>query len=450
MCEVEEGKELDTMFRACPRILAVTLVALLVVGFAPQRAQVGAQDKVELLVWDQYTDAASDVVDGIYAAFEQANPNISIRREVYSSDQMNQTLATALGSGSGPDVVLYDTGPAYAGVLAEANLLLPLTDLDAQYGWTEHFVPVAIEGASIGGTLYGLPMTVDLIGLYYNKTLLDQEGLTAPTTFDQLLTFCTAAKEKGYTPIAFGDNPGWQAFHSFSMTSNQMIGAEAMRKLLFEGEGRWDTPEIATAIKSYFVDLREAGCFNDEPNAVTYDDANSLFYAGEALMATTGSWLVNDIEANMPDYEVVLTPFPEITGGQGPTWASGVGGAWHISASTEHATEAGMLLDFLLSDETAKTWVQDARFFLAREVDTTGLEIAPLFQSVLDVLRSAAAGETTLGYSIDVLAPAEFNDTMLNGFQAVLSGDKTAEQQAADLQAAWEAGRPATTGTPTT
>ncbi len=31
---------------------------------------------------------------------------------------------------------------------------------------------------------------------------------------------------------------------------------------------------------------------------------------------------------------------------------------------------------------------------------------------------------------------------MLNGFQAMLVGDKTAEQQAADLEAAWDEGMP--------
>ena len=430
------------MFRSRPTILPIALTCLLVlVALGPQLRTARAQEEVELLVWDQYTDAASDVVEEIYGQFEEANPNISIRREVYDSDQMNQTLRTALDSGTGPDVVLYDVGPAGAGVLADAGLILPLDDLDAQYGWSERLVPVAVEGATLRDQLFGLPMTVDLLGLYYNKTLLEEAGLQPPETVEQLIAFCGEAADAGYIPIAFGNNPGWQAFHSFSMTSNQMLGVDAMRQLLFEGEGRWDTPEIATAIQTYFVDLQEAGCFNEDPNAVNYDDANSLFYAGDALMATTGSWLVNDIGASMPDYEVGLVPFPEIAGGQGPVWASGVGGGWLISAKSEHPTEAGMLLDFLVSEETDKVWVEDARFFVAREVDTTGLEVTPLFQSVLDTIRAASAGDVELGYSIDVLVPPEFNDAMLSGFQAVLAGDKTAEEQAADLQAAWEEGR---------
>jgi hypothetical protein len=37
---------------------------------------------------------------------------------------------------------------------------------------------------------------------------------------------------------------------------------------------------------------------------------------------------------------------------------------------------------------------------------------------------------------------------MQNGFQAILAGDKTPEQQAADLQAAWEEGMGASEATP--
>src|SRR5215212_5032617 len=74
---------------------------------------------------------------------------------------------------------------------------------------------------SMAGT-NGTPLQTDLIGMFYNKTLLDQEGLTAPETLDELVTFCGQATEKGYIPIAFGDNEGWEAFHQFSMTANQM------------------------------------------------------------------------------------------------------------------------------------------------------------------------------------------------------------------------------------
>ena len=71
-------------------------------------------------------------------------------------------------------------------------------------------------------------------------------------------------------------------------------------------------------------------------------------------------------------------------------------------------------------------------------LDTSDLDVSPLLATVIEVLNSAAAGEIQLGYNIDVLVPPEFNDAMLTGFQAMLAGDKTPEEQAADMQAAWE------------
>ena len=429
------------MQRRFPVLSLGLILVLLAVAAGPGFGRARAQDPVELLIWDQFTGPETEAVDAIYQEFAEAN-NVTITREVIDADQMRQTLNTALASGTGPDLVVSDAGPAYAGLLADAGLIVPLDDLAAEYGWADRIAPAAIQGATIGDQLYSLPLTIDLIGVYVNQTLMDEAGLAVPTTFAELLTFCGAAAEAGYIPFAFANNPGWQAFHQFAMTSNDMIGPDAMQALLFENRGRWDSPEMVTAIKSYFVDMREAGCFSDDANALTYDDGNGLFFAGDALMHSTGSWLVRDINANMTDFEVTMMPFPAPDGAAGSYWSSGVGSAFYLSAgsSPEQQDAAGRFLDYVVSPETAQRWVGEAGFYLPLEVDTTGLGVTPLFQSVLDVLESAANGETELGYNVDVLAPPGFNDAMQNGFQAVLAGDKTPEQQAADLQAAWDEG----------
>lgn len=438
------------MFRSrSPLVMLALALVLTLCGTGLRSVTTAAQDKVELRVWDQFTDAGeSDIADAIYKGFTEQNPNVTITREAIDTDQMRQTVNTAIASGTGPDVIFYDAGPGYAGVLADAGLLQPLDEMATQYGWKERIVKSAQEGTTIDGKLYGLPLQVDLIGMYYNKTLLDKEGLQVPKTLDELITFCGQAKDKGYVPMAFSNNPGWQAFHQFSMTSNDMIGPAAMRQLLFDHTGSWNTPEMVTAIKSFFVDLQKAGCFSSDVNALTYDDGGDLFYSGQALLSSTGSWFVNNIEENMPDSEVGFVPFPSITGAKGTYWVSGVGSAYYISAKSPHQKEAAQLLDYLFSPETAKRWIQEARFFVPMEIDTADLEVTPLFKTILDTLQSAAAGKIELGYNVDVLAPPQFNDAMQNGFQAILSGDKTPEQEAADLQAAWEAGMKGATGTP--
>jgi raffinose/stachyose/melibiose transport system substrate-binding protein len=442
-------KEAEKMPRSRPWLAALSALALLFsVAAGPLLGTARAQDQVELRVWDQFTvPAESDNADAIYAAFMEKNPNITITREAFSTDQIRDVVNTAVSSGTGPDLIFYDAGPGYAGVLADANLLLPLDDYATQYGWTERVAAPAVEATTIDGKFYGMPLQTDLIGMFYNKTLLDQEGLKVPETLDELVTFCGQATEKGYIPIAFGDNEGWEAFHQFSMTANQMVGPEGIRALL-NSEGSWDTPEIVTAIESFFVTLRDAGCFPEDPVAIPDADRNSLFINGEALLSTTGSWQIAEWEEQMPDSEVGFVPFPEIEGGQGRVWISGVGSAWYISAASQHPDEAAAFIDYLFSQEAVEKWITNSRYFVPVEVDMSNIEMGPLNAQVIETLQSAGDEGVQFGYNVDVLAPPEFNEAMSSGFQAILVGDKTPEQQAADLQAAWQEGMPAAEATP--
>ncbi len=416
---------------------ALLAVMLLVPAAIPRLTS--AQEAVEFRVWDQFVGPDSEVVDQLYATFMEQHPNVTIVREVFDFQQMQEVVNTALASGSGPDVAYYGTGPAYSGILAEAGLIVPLDDMAEQYGWNDRVAAAALEQAEIDGVLYALPLEIDLIGMYVNKTIMDENGWETPETVADLIAFCGTAAEAGYLPIAFANNPGWQAYHQFTYTSNNMIGPDAMQALLFDNEGSWDTPEQVQAITSFFVDMRDAGCFSEDVNALTYDDGNALFFTGEAVLHSTGSWLMPNIAEEMTDFEVEYVPFPALEGGQGRFWDSGLGSAWMVSSQTEHQDLAGEFLDFLISPESAKIWAEQGETPIPVQLDPSELDVSPLLRTVLEVLNQAASGEVQLGYNIDVLAPAEFNDTMLSGFQAILAGDKTPEDQAADLQAAWEA-----------
>ncbi len=430
---------------------AVLVALLLALVTLPQLARATVQDEsVELLVWDQFTEPEdSAFIDALYAGFTEANPNITIRREAVQAQQMQQTVRTALASGTGPDVLVYDPGPGYAGVLADAGLLQPLGSLAAEYGWNERIAASALRGGTYDGELYGVPLTVDLFGMYVNTTLMEENGFAVPTTLEEMLTFCQQASAAGFFPLAFANNPGWEAFHQFSMAANNQVGAETIEQYLFEGEANWDSPEIVAAIEAFFVTMRDAGCYSEDANALSYDDGNALFYAGDALIHSTGSWLQSEITTNMPDAEVAFVPFPALPNGAGQFPPTGVGSAYMISANSEHPDEASRFLGYLYSPEVIQRWVGEGGFVVAAQFDIDAIEATPLLRSILETILASVAGEEQLGYSIDVLAPQSFNDAMQNGFQAVLAGDKTAEQQAADMQTAWEEGMVAGAATPT-
>ena len=68
-------------------------------------------------------------------------------------------------------------------------------------------------------------------------------------------------------------------------------------------------------------------------------------------------------------------------------------------------------------------------------IDTSGLEVSPLFAKVLADIGGLAEGGD-FGYNIDVLAGDAFNEAMFDGMQALFTGQATPEEVAANLQAA--------------
>ena len=390
-------------------------------------APLWAQD-VTLRVWDTFADQ-TEGMQAFIAAFEEANPGIKIERDVQSIDEMRPVIQTALNAGTGPDILYYDTGPAFAGALAEAGLLQPIDDLydsgslDAVYPWTR-------DRVTYGGTTYGVGNEVEFLGVYYNKDMFAELGLSEPTTHEEFVAVAQALQEAGNIPIAFGDADGWPAFHIFSMYANNIVGQENLEKMI-AGEMSWNDPKVVASIEPFFVTANEAGLLPPSVNAVNYDDAGNLFTAGLSGMMPTGTWLIQRITDDA-SFEAgwFFLPAPE---GMTTLPPAGLGSGYFVSASTEHPEEAKAFLEFLFDPANASYWVEGMSVVPPYPVDTEGMEIAPLTGFAMEALATVP-----MGYNIDVLTPDAFNTVMLDGFQAVLGGDRTPEEQAAALAASVE------------
>ena len=293
--------------------------------------------------------------------------------------------------------------------------------LDAVYPWTR-------ERASFDGVSYGIGNEVEFLGVYYNKDMFAELGLEVPTSHEELLEVAAKLAEAGNIPFAFGDADGWPAFHIFSMYANNILGKEKLESLLFDGAS-WDDPEVAAAIEPFFVSMNEAGYLPPSVNAVNYDDATNLFNVGLAGMMPTGTWLIQNISDNAA-FEAGWFFMPKPGGGD-PLPPAGLGSGYFVSAQTEHPEEAKKFLEFLFDPANASYWVEGMSVIPPYEVDTAGMEIQPLTGFAMEALATVP-----MGYNIDVLTPDAFNTVMLDGFQAVLGGDRSAAEQAAALQAA--------------
>jgi raffinose/stachyose/melibiose transport system substrate-binding protein len=360
--------------------------------------------------------------------FQDQNPKYTLERESIAPDDLLTVIKTRLQSGKPPDVFNYGTGPGFAGVLEDAGLLRPLEKSYKEKGW--EIYDWAKQQVTYDGTVYGVPDLLQEIIVFYNKDLVPE----APKTVDELREIADDLKGQGKTPIAFGDSDQWPAGHLFSMAASNLLGQEGLDEIL-NGDGRWDVPEVEKAIDLMFRDFVESGYYPEGVNAITYDDANSLFYAGKAGMLPTGTWLISAIVETVQNFEVDFFPLPSIDG-SAIAPAAGTGTGLFVAKDAKNPEGAITFIDYLLEDETARLLTEELLIIPAHPFDQEGLDVPGLFRGVLeDMSKATQAG--ALGYNIDVLTPQSFNEVMWTGFQEVLNGTRSSGEQARALQDAW-------------
>jgi len=152
-------------------------------------------------------------------------------------------------------------------------------------------------------------------------------------------------------------------------------------------------------------------------------------------MNPTGTWLVPTIVETVQDFEVGIFPFPSIDGSS-ISPPAGVGQGLFVAKDAKNPEGALTFIDYLQSDEAARFSIERLNSIPAFPIETQQLDVPELFRQVLEDLSQSPQAEA-FGYNIDVLAPQSFNDVMFSGFQEVIIGSRSPEQQAAALQDAW-------------
>lgn len=391
-----------------------------------------AADPVTLRVWDSFTNEIADTgMKALIARFEAANPDIKIVRDAQTADNMRPVIQTALASGTGPDIIYYDTGPGYGKVLADAGLLAPLDDayaagaFEAVYDWTR-------PRTTYGGKTFGVGNELETYWVYYNADQFRELKLDPPKTYDDFLKIAAALKDAGTIPVAFGDQGGWPAYHLFSVYLNNLAGKEKVGQLL-TGGASWDDPVVVEAIRQFFVDMNQKGYLIPDATAVKYDDAVALFTAGQAGMHISGTWALDRIDGKTP-FEAGAFFLPKPDGGALPP--AGLGSGYFVSSKTANKDAAVKFLSFLFDPAQADIWMEQMLVIPPYSVDASKFDLPPLFKEAIATIAGQDMGE-----NVDVMTPDKFNTAMGDGFQAVLLGQKTPEQQAKDLEAAMQASR---------
>jgi len=409
------------------RVWTTLIVGLLILnGFGSVWAggqSEGEGDVVTLDYWAPTVGPQAEMV----AMFEKQNPGIHINLVDTPADEMRELITAAISSGTGPDVFYFELGLGQVQPLLDANLVIPLDEAAKRFGWRNRISDFALAEATHQGKLWAVPNEVEFIGMWYNKSIFKELGVSVPKSWDEMMAIAKAARDAGYQPFAFGDSDKWPGLHRIGMAYQwNDQGKQAVSKALFDG-APLDSARFVAGIKDL---MKLDGKYWPNAPQLSYDEAVSAFIEGKAAMFHMGTWLIDSVEnsKNPENFGVFVAPKP---GTSTPSTVAGAGGGWYINASTKHVEEALKFLNAAISDESMKMWVKDG-FVPPVDLDLSQVDGVPeITRQIVDTMNSSL---DQMGYFIHHFVSAEQSKWIQDGYQGLLLGQVTPEEFAQRFQ----------------
>ncbi len=309
-------------FRSVSLLLLVPLLAMVGLNLA---SSARAQDAPTITMWFDTTGGPETAECMIANAIDPFNAQGGPQVEATLQADNWTATRTALAGGAGPDVVT-TPGPSFGYELGEAGQLVPLDEYATQYGWSDTFIPWALDLGRVNGQLYSIPNEIETLVLYYNETLFEEHGWTVPTTLPELMTLAETIAAEGIIPFAH-TNAEWRPTNEWFVGEfmNHHAGPEKVYQAL-TGEAQWTDPAFVEAL-TMLNQMQQNGWFMgglDRYYTTPTADANALFSEGEAAMKIEGTWFVNDALTFFPEVEQEWNwaPCPPPPATRSSTWAS--------------------------------------------------------------------------------------------------------------------------------
>jgi raffinose/stachyose/melibiose transport system substrate-binding protein len=292
----------------------------------------GDGEKVVLNVINYHvgTDYAADYYAYLFEEFQKTEEGKNVEfnfEEIPTTDAFNQKIKLLISSGDLPDIVL-NGGNNITALAAEAGKVVDLTPyFDADPEWKATFDEESLEFNTVDGKIYGVPVSKEISYIYYNKTLFEEAGLTAPDvayeTWDEFFEVCDVLLEKGITPLGMDTaDLGWLSnlWYSALIGTDGEVGNEFMNTMY---PTDYNTPEVEKATET----LQEMLAKYTTSDAIggKYDTMATHFFNGEVAMFPNGPWMIPDIGSDekapegfydevgimlLPGYGMEMVPTP--------------------------------------------------------------------------------------------------------------------------------------------
>ncbi len=278
---------------------------------------------------NQFGPTNIDIRKTLIAAFEKANPGITVKLEQAPSDSdtFRSTLTTQISGGSSSFDV-YNGDVVWPAQFGKADLALPLNSYLPSSYWST-FSPGLVSSVTYDNKIMAAPLFTDNAFLFYRKDLLKKAGLPVPTTWEQLQSEAQTLQKKGL--VKYGFAAQFDSYEGLTCdftefeadAGGQSVNAAATKS----------TIDSAASLKALTF-MRGLVTSGVAPSAITTfqePQSETLFTSGQ--VAFERNWTYAYADSNSPSTskvagEVGITTLPTFQGQTGPGYSAT--GGWNL------------------------------------------------------------------------------------------------------------------------
>ncbi|MCM3443660.1 ABC transporter substrate-binding protein [Metabacillus halosaccharovorans] len=362
-------------------------------------------------------DSDTEMMEEIRAEFEKVHPEINVKLVLLpDGEDYAQKQTVMMSAGTPYDVIQFaEESLAYAsrGVLEDLTPYIEKDQVDLS-----KYYDVAIDAYTHDDKVYGLPLRVGSMVMFYNKSLFDKHGLEYPNenwTWEDV----TKAAEKitDTENGVFGVNKlgGWwaglaQGLHSFG---GSVLSED-------KTEFNLDSPESVEALETMQTLTWDK---NVAPSSTQIPEGVNLWTSGKLGMMVDGLWWIAGSQNDVKDFEWDITTAPAGIQDASPTFSN----AYHMAKASKNKEAAWEVIKFWTGEEAQKILAgKHGDVPTMKEVAESDLYLnlegksPENFSIVLDSIETAFAPEVSLMWS-------EINKVVTDGVAKIIDMNKPIE-----------------------
>jgi len=182
--------------------LVFILIVAIIVGCGckteDENGKFSSKDKINLTYWRLFDDR--ETIQPIIDEYQKKNKSVTITYKKFSYEDYERQAIDELAAGKGPDIwmIQNDWLPRHKDKLTPMPEEMMNTET-----YRTTFVDVATDDFVDDNRIYGIPLTVDSLALFWNKDLFNKAGISQPpATWDDLIKDVSRLTKPEATPLA--------------------------------------------------------------------------------------------------------------------------------------------------------------------------------------------------------------------------------------------------------